>query len=517
MSDSRPITTTDNNNKGQVIIDWTQVPDDDIRYDTDNEEEEQAWLEAKKAEREKAKAERAERVRAEAERAPWEATEIRVHKEEERQEAEHKCQAEARKGSEARAGASSSEAGDEVKKVVMNPRLKSSLKGKCCWPRDGKDAEASLKVAGKVDKGKKQKVNEENAEAVEISPEHPTLLPHVTPLPPDEGPDDDDNNNPDDDDPGNGPSDGGPSDDNLDENDLEDDPDIPVPDTEPAVTVFDNLAKAIKLLASNTCTSPESSSRTKLHEPDTFDVIFAQSYLKGMALEWFEPDLLGLNDPNDWPLWMDSWREFILELQTTFGPHNPVADAESQLDHLHMKDNQHINNVLHHHFYSSLPDQIKDEVCQVGKPWTLHELHHLTQEIDACYWEHKEEIQQASKHQGSSASSNNKSRGSGNNNQSKTSQEKAKTGSNNNAGPSPKPGNNSNSSKPEPSKLRKDGKLTPEECKCCIEGNLCMFCRGPGHFADKCPKKAGKAKACTAATTEAALASGLGSTPETKK
>ncbi|KIN98931.1 hypothetical protein M404DRAFT_30898 [Pisolithus tinctorius Marx 270] len=334
--------------------------------------------------------------------------------------------------------------------------------------------------------------------------------------PSDEGPGDNDDNNPDDDDPGNGPSDDGPGDNNLEDNDPEDELDFPDPDTEPTIMVLHNLAVAIKLLAHNACTSPESSSRTKLHEPDTFDgtdpkklhtffiqcelnfqdcpwafrtdcakVIFTQSYLKGMALEWFELDLLGLNDPDDQPLWMDSWREFILELQTTFGPHDPVTDAEIQ---------GYGDGALHHHFYSRLPDHIKDK------------------EIDVHYWEHKEEVQRASKHQGSSNSSNNKSGGSGNNNQAKTGQETAKTGSNNNSRSSPKaasskPGNNSNLSKPKLSKLSKDGKLTPEECKHCIEGNLCMFCRGPGHFTEKCPKKAGKAKARTAATTEATPAS----------
>ncbi|KIN98415.1 hypothetical protein M404DRAFT_31422 [Pisolithus tinctorius Marx 270] len=338
------------------------------------------------------------------------------------------------------------------------------------------------------------------------TPCHPTApIPEGDPS--DDGPGDNDDNNPDNDD----PSDNGPGDDNLDDDDPEDEPDLPDLHTEPAIMVLDNLASAIKLLACNACTSPESSHRTKLCEPDTFDgtdpkklFIFAQSYLKGMALEWFEPDLLGLDDPDDQPLWMDSWREFILELQTTFGPHDPVADTESQLDHLHMKDN---------------------EVCWVGKPQTLHELRYLTQEIDACYWECKEEVQQASKHQGLSNSSNNKSGGSSNNSQAKTSQDKSKTGINNsNSKSSPKPAslklgnsNNSNLSKPKPSKLGKDGKLTPEECKCRIEGNLCMFCGDPGHFMDKFPKKARKAKARTAATTEAALASGLGSTPETKK
>ncbi|KIO10670.1 hypothetical protein M404DRAFT_128725 [Pisolithus tinctorius Marx 270] len=266
--------------------------------------------------------------------------------------------------------------------------------------------------------------------------------------PSDDGPGNDDDNNADNDDPG----DNGPGDENLDENDLEDELDFPDPDTEPAITVLDNLTSAIKLLACNAHTTPEPSSRTRLHEPNTFDgtnpkklhaffiqcklnfqdqpwafrtdhakVIFAQSYHKGMALEWFKPDLLGLNNPNDRPLWMDSWREFILELQTTFGPHDLVADAESQLDHLHMKESQHINKYI-------------DEVCRVGKPQTLHELCHLAQEIDVHYWECKEEMQWASKHQGLSNSSNNKSGGSGNNNQSKTSQEKTKTSNNNNSG-----------------------------------------------------------------------------------
>ncbi|KIO07392.1 hypothetical protein M404DRAFT_23889 [Pisolithus tinctorius Marx 270] len=353
------------------------------------------------------------------------------------------------------------------------------------------------------------------------TPHHPTApIPKGDPS--DDGLDNDDDNNPDDDDPG----DNGPSNDNPDDDDPENELDFPDPDTEPPITVLDNLASAIKLLARNARTSPESSSRTKLREPDTFDgtdpkklhaffiqcelnfqdrpqafktnhakVIFTQSYLKGMALEWFEPDLLRLDNPDDQPLWMDSWREFILELQTTFGPH-----------------------------VSKLPDWIKDEVCRVGKPQTLHELCHLAQEIDAHYWECKEEVQWASKHQGSSNSSNNKSGSSGNNNQAKTSQDKSKTGSNNNTGSSPKPAsskpgnsNNSNSSKPEPSKLGKDGKLTPEEHKHCLDGNLCMFCGGSSHFADKCPKKAGKAKARAAATTEATPALGSVSTPETKK
>ncbi|KIO00539.1 hypothetical protein M404DRAFT_29463 [Pisolithus tinctorius Marx 270] len=208
MSKLRPITTTGNNNEGRVVIDWTQVLDDAIRYDTDNEEEtmrtkakerkrckaaehawweEQAWLEAKRVERERIEAKRAEREKAE--RMAWEAEEQRVCEEEEKckaeeeREAEQRRKAEAGKGDEARAGGS--EAG-EVKKVVMDPSCThcawaqvvceflvdgnkkwvacvccNQSKGKCRWPGDRKDAEAGPKAV----KGKKRKVNEENAKA----------------------------------------------------------------------------------------------------------------------------------------------------------------------------------------------------------------------------------------------------------------------------------------------------------------------------------------------------------------
>ena len=71
-------------------------------------------------------------------------------------------------------------------------------------------------------------------------------------------------------------------------------------------------------------------------------VTFVQLYLKGMALKWFKPDLLLMEDPTLHPLWMDNFREFILEPQTNFGLHDPVGDAEHQLDHLSMKDGQRI-------------------------------------------------------------------------------------------------------------------------------------------------------------------------------
>ncbi|KAG6329309.1 hypothetical protein ID866_9780 [Astraeus odoratus] len=232
---------------------------------------------------------------------------------------------------------------------------------------------------------------------------------------------------------------------------------------------------------------------------DQTKVTFAQSYLKGMALQWFEPDLLSDSDPNDCPLWMDDWREFIVELQTTFGPHDPVTDTKHELDHLQMKENQCINN---------LPNCIKDEICHVGKPQTVGELCLLAQEVDAHYWECKEEIQ----HQPKSITSTGKQANSRNNSTQDSGQNKStsdktqKTSSNNSSTP-----NLSN-------KLGKDSKLTAAECKRCFNLNLCMFCGGNGHFSDKCSKKEAKAKAHAAKAAESTLAaqSDLGPAPESK-
>ena len=235
-----------------------------------------------------------------------------------------------------------------------------------------------------------------------------------------------------------------------------------------------------------------------------------------MALKWFEPDLLGMDDPDTCPLWMTSWREFVIELQTTFSPHDPVADAEHQLDHLRMKDTHRVNcyvvdfnritsqvwgysdGALHHHFYSGLPDQIKDEISHIGKPRTLDGLRAVAQEINAQYWERKEEVTRQNKTSTStSTNTNTTSKSSGKS-------EKSKSSSGNSAQPSSlsNPVPKKLGKTPELSdKLGKDGKLTSEERKCRFEQNLCMFCGGSGHKAKECPKSGSRAAKARSVTT----------------
>ena len=328
-------------------------------------------------------------------------------------------------------------------------------------------------------------------------------------------------------------------------------PDIPLPDspTPSASTLTPDplllFAQAVQVLTKVTTASADcdsSSGRTKVHKPDMFDgtdprklrtflvqcelnfqdrpkafasdrarVTFAQSYLKGMALEWFELDLLNSANPCARLLWMDNYAQFVSELKSNFGLHDPVGDAEHQLDNLSMKEGQKINKyvvefnrlagqvrgygngALHHIFYSGLPDRIKDEISHIGKPRTLDGYRTLAQTIDARYWERKSEVAHQTK---SSTSSTSNSASKGNSSASSDSKGKTKEKENKN-----KSSDKSKSSSETPAHLGKDGKLTEEERQQHIKDKLCMFCGQPGHMARDCPKstsKSSKAKACAA-------------------
>ena len=76
----------------------------------------------------------------------------------------------------------------------------------------------------------------------------------------------------------------------------------------------------------------------KAFTTDCAKITYMQSYLRGMALEWFKPDLLNASNPNAHLIWMDSYHQFISELKSNFSPDDPVGDAEHQLDNLSMKE-----------------------------------------------------------------------------------------------------------------------------------------------------------------------------------
>src|SRR5260221_12606501 len=71
---------------------------------------------------------------------------------------------------------------------------------------------------------------------------------------------------------------------------------------------------------------------------DATKVFFAISYLKKMALEWFEQGVLE-DDPSLTLAWCNIWTEFAKELRTHFRLANPVGSAKIELRHLTMATN----------------------------------------------------------------------------------------------------------------------------------------------------------------------------------
>jgi Domain of unknown function (DUF4939) len=130
------------------------------------------------------------------------------------------------------------------------------------------------------------------------------------------------------------------------------------------------LARALTLLSNSIGAPKVSMGQTKVCEPDPFDgsnthklqpflvqcqlnfhdhpdaftsdeakVTFVLSYLKGTTLDYLEPTLM---DPDENPIWSTNYSDFTSKLRTNFGPFNPEADTENELNQLWMKDNQKI-------------------------------------------------------------------------------------------------------------------------------------------------------------------------------
>jgi len=64
-------------------------------------------------------------------------------------------------------------------------------------------------------------------------------------------------------------------------------------------------------------------------------VSYVLSFLKGMALECFEPSLFD----NIEPAWLSDFTLFVQELESNFSTYNPVGEAESELEALCMQEN----------------------------------------------------------------------------------------------------------------------------------------------------------------------------------
>jgi hypothetical protein len=297
-----------------------------------------------------------------------------------------------------------------------------------------------------------------------------------------------------------------------------------------------------------TAQQPPAAPKTKVREPDPFDgadsrklraflvlcqlnfrarptayasdeakVNYALSYLKGTALDWFEPAIIeDLHEP-----WMDDWSAFVRILRRNFGPADPVGDAEDDIVNLRMKDTQRIAkyNVdfnrlaaltrwddapLRHAYYRGLPARIKDILAHSDKPATLDALRIAAQNIDIRHWERRAEIsreqpQSSKKSDNPTSSDKSKSENKKSFNQGKSSSSSASNRSNSRPDNSRTTGSSSFNNLSDI--LGKDGKLKPQERQRRIDNKLCLRCGKPDHMAKDC--KIGESKGRSSKTSEA--------------
>ena len=222
------------------------------------------------------------------------------------------------------------------------------------------------------------------------------------------------------------------------------------------------------------------------------------SYLTGPALGWFEPGLFALSPP----AWVHHWDLFHTELEFNFGPFNLVGEAEAKIKTLVMAKGsrsatyfiefnclasriQWGDHALLQQAYKGLACRIKNEMVHHDRPVTLRDLRKLVQAIDHQYWEQKAEVTRKANPMSSVDPRNN-----------------PKAGKTPEAAPK---GKAPEKPKPDPDltgKLGKDGKLTPQECQCCMDNSLCLFCGTTGHIAKECPKSSAIAARARAAATQ---------------
>ncbi|CDO68581.1 hypothetical protein BN946_scf184996.g12 [Trametes cinnabarina] len=265
--------------------------------------------------------------------------------------------------------------------------------------------------------------------------------------------------------------------------------------------------------------------------PRTFDtdekkVTYAISYLKGMALAWFEPYLLERDSGN--PLeFLYSYAVFQEELRVNFGPYDVTGQAEHDLENLRMADNQRIANYipqfnrlatqvrwgragLRYQFYKGLPARLKDRISEVGKPDSLKELRNLAQSLDTGTGNARRskpgsplEVPSHLPEPPGSPPQNPKPSSSSRPSQSSGSTPSTSSSTNPRATSGTPKTPSKQATRPYADKLGKDGNLTPEERQRRLANNLCLFCGGSGHVSAVCPKKTNTpAKGRAAQTSE---------------
>lgn len=265
--------------------------------------------------------------------------------------------------------------------------------------------------------------------------------------------------------------------------------------------------------------------RPRSFRQDRQKVTYMISHMTGVALEWFQTQLIETRT-EPVPVWYDDYEEFVMELRLSFGTLDPAGDAEAELETLRMPTDQRINiymtrfntlgsragwdaRALRRQFYRGLPDRIQEALGRLpgGKPATLSGMKVNARAIDASYWERKRELQDRRPDGRSDGRSRS---GRFSSTPSTTAPATSATapgsgpasGSGTTSGPAPSSGSSKNKgsssrapasasagSKPFANQLGPDGKLSSSERQRRMDNNLCLFCGTAGHRIAECNKR----------------------------
>ena len=136
---------------------------------------------------------------------------------------------------------------------------------------------------------------------------------------------------------------------------------------------------------------------------DSAKVNYTVSFLRGTALDYFEPGLSAECEP----VWLSDFLLFRSKLETHFGPYDAFGDVETELEQLVMRDNhkavrffvefnrivsrlgnKYSDLALLRRAYLALPKCLKDEMIHHLKPVSLDSFRQLVLRLDQRYWEH---------------------------------------------------------------------------------------------------------------------------------
>jgi hypothetical protein len=268
--------------------------------------------------------------------------------------------------------------------------------------------------------------------------------------------------------------------------------------------------------------------RPRTYATGTARINFAMQYLEGSPQRWITNSF---NLPADeTPQYLSDWDAFRRTVLSRYGETDPQKAAVRRLRSLRMADTHKCHRYtvefegdedlcgyndtgLYDLYYDGLAPRIREVFKVRNKPATLEGVKSTAEQIDAWYWDYKEENERdkpknpkSDGNSGSSGKSNSAPRSSANQNSgSRNSGFKSKSNNsgnrnnnnrnNNNSGQSSSNNRSSNSGNKSRSnnnlgnKLGEDGKLTEEEKERRRREGLCLFCGKSGHMLKECPNR----------------------------